>query len=105
MDSQSSSHLENYDNEVQNLRTQINLLDGQIVSLLKDRLNLVHQTREIKQIDGIPMHSIDRESVVLKNVTHGADGLTKQYLQEVYQNLLEVTRRVADQKLGPISVD
>lgn len=92
------SILEKYDNEVQTLRTQINVLDDEIVKLLKERLELVFEAREIKQIDGLPLHCLERENVVLKNATYDTVGLEREYLQDIYTSLLEITRKIADQK-------
>lgn len=89
-----------YSNEVQNLRTEINILDDKIVSLLKERLQLVHEVREFKKIEGLPFHCPDREEVVLSNITMGSEGLEKEYLSQIYKTLLETTRTVADQKLN-----
>lgn len=88
-----------YDNEIQNMRTQINILDEKIVNLLKERLQLVYQVREFKKIEGIPFHCPTREEVVVTNATAGTQGLEKEYLETVYRSLLEVTRKVADIKL------
>ncbi len=88
-----------YDNEIQNMRTQINILDEKIVGLLKERLQLVYQVREFKKIEGIPFHCPTREEVVVTNATAGTQGLEKEYLETVYRSLLEVTRKVADIKL------
>lgn len=88
-----------YDNEIQNMRTQINILDEKIVNLLKERLQLVYQVREFKKIEGIPFHCPTREDVVVTNATAGTQGLEKEYLETVYRSLLEVTRKVADIKL------
>lgn len=89
-----------YNNEVQNLRTEINILDDKIVGLLKERLQLVHEVREIKKIEGMPFHCPDREEVVLANISVGTEGLEREYLNEIYKALLQVTRNVADQKVN-----
>lgn len=88
-----------YHNEIQTLRTEINILDDKIVNLLKERLNLVHQVREIKKIEGMPFHCPEREEVVLTNISFATTGLEKEYLTTIYKSLLDVTRTVADQKL------
>lgn len=98
MKSKSDSNLDRFDNSIQTLRTQINVLDEKIVDLLKTRLQLVFQVREIKHIDEIPQHSMEREHVVIENATHNCCGLEKEYLAETYQALLTATRKVADKK-------
>lgn len=89
-----------YSNEIQSLRTEINILDDKIVGHLKERLQLVHEVREFKKIEGLPFHCPDREEVVLANITTGSEGLEKEYLTQIYRTLLETTRTVADQKLN-----
>lgn len=98
MNSNSESSLSHYDNSLQELRTQINLLDEQIAALLKERLSLVLQAREIKMIDGIPAHSTEREQVIVANVIDASVGLEREYLADIYQALLTTTRQVADKK-------
>ena len=92
------TELPGYDNEIQNLRTQINLLDEDIADLLKQRLQLVHQVREFKKIEGLPFYCPTREEVVISNVAADSTGLEKEYLETIYKSLLEVTRKVADIK-------
>lgn len=90
----------NYDNEIQTLRTQINLIDDKIVELLKERLTLVYQVREIKKIEGMPFFCPNREEVILANATTNTKGLEKEYIQDIYKTLIEATRKVADQKFS-----
>lgn len=94
-----NNEVNGYDNEIQNMRTQINILDDKIVKLLKERLQLVYQVREFKKIEGIPFHCPTREEIVVTNATEGTQGLEKEYLETIYRSLLEVTRKVADNKL------
>lgn len=91
-----SNKTEVYDNEIQNMRTEINILDDKIVNLLKKRLQLVYQIREFKKIDGIPFYCPNREDAVVAHVTQGTEGLEKEYLETIYRSLLTVTRKVAD---------
>lgn len=95
-----SAPIANYNNEIQSLRTDINILDEKIVSLLKERLQLVHEVREIKLVEGLPFHCPDREEIVLSNISLGSQGLEKEYLTTIYKSILEVTRTVADQKFN-----
>lgn len=94
-----TNEMTGYDNEIQSMRTQINILDEKIVNLLKERLQLVYQVREFKKIEGIPFHCPTREDIVVANATEGTQGLEKEYLETIYRSLLEVTRKVADIKL------
>ena len=95
-----NNEVNGYDNEIQNMRTQINILDEKIVKLLKERLQLVYQVREFKKIESIPFHCPTREEVVLANISIGSEGLEREYLSQIYKTLLQVTRSVADQKLN-----
>lgn len=99
MKSNYGTEVAGYDNEIQNMRTQINIIDEKIVDLLKERLQLVCQVREIKKIEGLPFYCPTREEVVITNATEGTNGLEKEYLEAIYKTLLDVTRKVADIKL------
>lgn len=94
----SNSSLSNYDNDVQELRTQINIVDEAIVDLLKKRMDLVIQVREFKSIDQMPSHNMAREKQVIENVANSCTGLTKEFVARVYCHLLEITRELADKK-------
>ncbi len=84
--------------EVLAMRTEINILDDKIVDLLKQRLSLVHQVREVKHIEGLPFHNSAREDIILGRATSDADEYEQEYLAAIYKSLLEVTRTVADKK-------
>lgn len=88
--------MDNYDNELQEIRTRINLLDETIVDLLKKRFDLVCQAREIKHVDGLPQHNFDREKMVIKYAEENSSGLQKEYIHNVYEALMKVTRDMAD---------
>lgn len=94
--SRTQNTLENFDNTVLELRTEINAIDDQICELLKKRLRLVFQTREVKQIDGLPKHSPERESAVIDHMIASSQGLEREYLEEVARALLVSTRKAAD---------
>lgn len=85
-----------YDNSIQELRTKINILDETIVDLLKKRFDLVCQVREIKHVDKMPQHNLDRENMVIQYAERNCSGLQKEYIHNVYAALMKITREMAD---------
>ena len=55
---------------------------------------------KIKKIEGMPFFCPNREEVILANATTNTKGLEKEYIQDIYQTLIEATRKVADQKFS-----
>jgi chorismate mutase/prephenate dehydratase len=88
------------------LRTQIDALDQQLLTLLNQRAQLAHDVGEIKRVEGSPVFRPDRESQVIDRLQAANAGpLKKQSVATIWREVmsacraLEAPQRVA--YLGP----
>lgn len=88
------------------LRTQIDALDLELLTLLNQRASLAHEVGEIKRLDGSAVFRPDREAQVIANLqAHNGGPLKDQSLSLIWREImsacrvLEAPQRVA--YLGP----
>ena len=76
--------------ELDSLRTQINQVDKQVVSLLEERFKLVRAVGEYKRTRHLAVLDEKREAVVLQNVASLCqDKSLVTSLQVIYQTLMD----------------
>jgi chorismate mutase/prephenate dehydratase len=88
------------------LRTQIDTVDLELLTLLNQRASLAHEVGELKRVDGSPIFRPDRETQVINNMQAGNPGpLKNDSLAVIWREImsacraLEAPQRVA--YLGP----
>lgn len=77
--------------ELNGLRTQLDDIDRELVSVFARRLEIVAQIRQAKRMSGTHVFDRSREQQVLKNVDSHADdlGVSRQAVQLLYHAVLE----------------
>jgi chorismate mutase/prephenate dehydratase len=74
---------------LEQLRTQIDALDSQIVQLLNARAQVVVEIGKIKQLANVPIYAPDREQAVMEKVRRLNQGpLQNRCLEAVYRELM-----------------
>lgn len=88
------------------LRAQIDVLDDQLLQLLAQRADLVHQVGSLKKDSGLEIYAPEREEQLLKGLlTRNAGRLTAESIRAIYREIMsaslavEKTIRIA--YLGP----
>lgn len=96
------------------LRDQIDAIDQQLLVLLEQRLELVHQVGEVKTKHGLPIYAPDREAMMLskRREEASARGLSPDMIEDVlrrvmresYANEKDKGFKTVNPNIGPIVV-
>lgn len=78
--------------KLEELRTEIDAVDRELVRLLTQRMDLCSQVAQVKAQEGLPLYHPDREAQVIAKV----QGLTRpeyaEHLGRVWQKIMEESR-------------
>ncbi|QJC36248.1 bifunctional chorismate mutase/prephenate dehydrogenase [Enterobacteriaceae endosymbiont of Donacia cincticornis] len=77
-------------NKINLLRDQIDILDQQLLNLLKKRLNLVKQIGLIKYKNGLPIYSLEREKNIIKLRRQEAEqkGISPNFIENILYRII-----------------
>ena len=79
--------------QLEQIRLQINETDEQLSRLLSRRMDLVAQVAKIKETAGLPIYDPQREKRVLEQVSQSVgDEKKSPYLRRVYQSLMNASK-------------
>lgn len=80
--------------ELNVLRKNIDAIDLEIKRLLIERAEAVLQIGQIKKCEKLPICDADREKRVLDNVTHGLIGKQKEYVYNVFDEIIKNSKNL-----------
>jgi len=81
--------------QLDGLRTQIDVLDREIVRLLNERMRVVEDIGRIKRLASLPIYEPKRESEVFANVIASNGGpLPPDGLRRVFERIIDEARTV-----------
>ena len=88
------------------LRDQIDKIDNQLLRLLSERAELVHQVGSLKKDAGLEIYAPEREEQLLRSLIDRNEGkLTPESLRAIYREImsasLAVENKIAIAYLGP----
>jgi len=79
--------------DLNNLRIQIDLIDGQIVALLSERLDIAKNVAAYKKARGLEIFQPAREAEVIKNISGKINKREyKEYILKIYGEILEASK-------------
>mgnify|MGYP003312070470 CR=1 FL=1 len=81
-------------NELENLRSQIDQIDGELKQLLLKRLNVVLKIGEVKKQQGIDIQDLTRERAVLDNITAGLSEQAREYVKNIYLEIIKNSKNL-----------
>ena len=82
-------------------RKKIDALDVQIVHLLNQRTQVVHEIGRIKRQFSLPVYEPKREDQVFDNVTkHNPGPLTSEALKRIFERIIDEMRTIQREKMG-----
>jgi len=88
--------------QLDGLRTQIDVLDREIVKLLNERMHVVEEIGRIKRLTGLPIYEPKRESEVFANVIASNGGpLPPDGLRRVFERIIDEARTVQRMRMKP----
>jgi chorismate mutase-like protein len=89
---------------INELREAIDRIDGQIVQLLAERLELVKRVGEIKRGHGLNVHDPARERDLLDKVAKAApQPLTPDIAERIFQCIIQESRNLEQRHVTAIS--
>lgn len=92
------------DQEIDELRRQIDAIDLQLLSLLAERHRVVLAVGERKRLQNLPVHDPKREIALLERLAaHAPPPLDETTIRHVYQAILSESRRLQEQHIRSAS--
>ena len=85
--------------DLNELRNEINKTDFDIVSLFKQRMDIVTAVAEYKKEHGLPILDEKREAALLERIASMAGDELAEYAKELYRTMMKVSRSYQAKKL------
>ena len=82
------------------LRMEIDRVDTELLPLLLRRMDLVHRVGILKELNGLPVRDVSRETEVLEKVCDPSPPEYKEHVKEIYEKILEVSRKQQTDLMG-----
>jgi chorismate mutase len=95
--------MNNRDNSLETLRSNIDELDLKLLYLLGKRLSISVEIGRLKSADSMSLHDLEREREIISSRQLAARkvGLPPEYVAELFETVLEHSRAVAKSKTTP----
>jgi chorismate mutase len=82
-------------------RRRIDVLDIEIVELLNERTEIVHEIGRIKRQFALPIYEPKREDQVFENVTsHNSGPMTSDALKRIFERIIDEMRTIQQNKMS-----
>jgi prephenate dehydrogenase/chorismate mutase len=82
-------------NDIEKWRAEIDVIDGELLSLLNKRARLATEIGRVKQREHAPLCDADRERKVLARVCEASQGpLPVDCIKEIFNTIIDVSRRL-----------
>ena len=79
------------------IRKHIDGIDGQLLDLLSDRADLVHQVGEVKKRDGLQIYAPEREEALLRRLIERNKGrLPEKSIRAIYREIMSAALALED---------
>ncbi|MFW5846543.1 MAG: chorismate mutase [Nanoarchaeota archaeon] len=80
--------------ELEDLRKEINILDNQILNLLKNRQEIVEKVKEFKIKNNVSFYQPDREKMILERIKNIADekGMNSEIAKNIFKKIIQEFR-------------
>ena len=85
-------NMENKNEELVKLRTQIDIADDKVLAALAERMKVAQKIGELKKENGGAVMDADREAQKLVALQDKAEKILKPYVSRIYSVLFEVSR-------------
>lgn len=84
--------------QLANLRNQIDVVDKKMLKLVLKRLELVDQVSEVKRSNNLPVFVPGREDQILDSLVSGVDSKYSSYVRDLFTNMLDISKRYQIEK-------
>ena len=84
-----STDNQNFDIEIENLRNKIDILDFQLIDILKQRFNITSEIGKMKKENNVAVLQIDRWNAILESrIKYAAEkGLSEEFVKEILEDI------------------
>ncbi len=90
--------------KLENLRKEMDEIDGEIVRLLNERAKIARKIGLVKTQAGLPIVDADREEAILRRVAHENGGyLEDDALVRIYRKIIGESRRLQMETVGKMA--
>lgn len=81
--------------DIDNMRSEIDRVDAQILDLIVRRISLVRRIGEYKRERGLPVYDAERERLVIQRLTQAVpEELDPQVIRRVFERIIDESRGV-----------
>jgi chorismate mutase len=88
--------------DIADWRKKIDELDRQLVELLNQRAQAVHEIGKLKRTSSLPIYEPDRERLVFENIRSANRGpLGERELSRIYERLIDIMRDIQRAEIAP----
>ena len=101
----SESKASDYAESLDNLRGEINEIDNEILSLIKQRTDISTRIAKAKKEAGLPVRDAAREAEILDRISGEAGADLKPFAEQIYKWLFAASRRNQERILGKSQKD
>ena len=78
--------------DIRSLREKINRVDDQMVSLLKERMEIALEIARYKKENGLAIYDPARERAVVERLTAGCGEAASRAIEKLYETLFDISR-------------
>lgn len=75
------------------LRMEIDRVDTELLPLLLRRMDLVQRVGILKDLKGLPVRDLSRETEILEKVCDPSPPEYKEQIKEIFEKIMEVSRK------------
>jgi chorismate mutase len=77
---------------LEDLRTQIDIIDQQLAGLIEQRVVIAKQIQQLKKSTGLPTEDKSREREIIQNLCALYPNISKKSIQIIYQTLFDSSK-------------
>lgn len=90
--------------KLENLRIEMDKIDGEIIRLLNERAKIARKIGVVKAQAGLPIVDLDREEAILRRACAGnGENLTSDALERIYKRIITESRRLQVENVGKLA--
>lgn len=81
---------------LEELRTEIDKINAQLVELLAQRMHIAEEIAKYKKANNLSVHAPERERQVIENVKILAkkNGLNEKFIEDLFRKIIEQTKNM-----------
>jgi chorismate mutase len=78
---------------LENLRTEIDKIDQQLIALVDQRIAVAKQIQQYKKSTGLSTEDLNREHLIIKNLCERYPKVPQETIRSIYQSLFDSSKK------------